>query len=116
MKKVLFLIAATILTANAFDKSDWSSGYQIKTVRMNGNNWFGFNVVTKNTTNSGNLVTDEGMWFGILPTDPRYNTVVSMVLTAKATGRTIAFCPCNRGTIAGTNGIVWDISAGVDVE
>ncbi len=114
-KNIVVFVFVLAAIAGAFDKTSWSSGYTIKSVRMNGNNWFGFNVVPKDNSTTGNIVNDNGIWLGVAPTNARYNTIVSMVLTAKSTGRTVAFCACNKGLIPTTTE-VYDISSGLDVE
>lgn len=122
MKKLLLsAVALLAFGAHAFDKTTWNPGYTVTSVRQNGNNWIAFQVVPKNTSSSGNIVSDYipgtsvSMYFGVPTSDPRYKEIFSMIVAAKSTGRTVNFCGCNLGYIAGTSNQVAYIG-GIDIE
>lgn len=117
MKKVLIGMMALFATSTfAFDKGlVWNSGYTIATVRANAGGWLGFTVVPKNTTTSGNTITDAGQFFVVSENSSHYKSMSAAIFTAKSLGKTISFCVCNTPV---TGGVLWDLSVagGIDID
>jgi hypothetical protein len=95
-------------TVSAYTVSAWNGPYTITSIRQNGNG-FWFQVVPK-------ISNETDKWFGCVNTLTNYNTLVSIVLAAKTSGRTVNFY-IDKDPLSGTatgSGTVASIT-GVDI-
>jgi hypothetical protein len=99
------LFAAVGSDTRAYTAGAWNTGYTLGVVRQNGTG-FWFTVVPKQTN-------DTGKWFGCWNTLPNYNTLVLIIMTAKATGKTVDFYVDNA-SLPNTGGLIASVTA-VDI-